>query len=284
VVTADISISLSYFTIDKKRTHLLLFVSNSAKNTFTLSRSFKSQKIKMKIVLIGYGKMGRAIEEIAVKKKHEIVLRIDIENAADFTIENLHRADVAIEFTTPQSAAANIIKCIDAGIPVVSGTTGWLHQWNNIKQYCLDKEGTLLYASNFSVGVNLFFELNSFLAKLMSKYKEYDVILQEIHHAQKKDAPSGTAITLAEQILQEVTFKKSWVNHISDNPEELEILSERTGLVPGTHKVKYRSEIDDIEIIHTAHSRKGFAVGAVIAAQFVYGKKGIFSMKDVLSN
>jgi 4-hydroxy-tetrahydrodipicolinate reductase len=238
----------------------------------------------MKIALIGYGKMGHAIEEVAAERKHEIVLRIDIENATDFTIENLHLADVAVEFTTPHSAASNIIKCIDAGIAVISGTTGWLDQWNNVKQYCLNKAGTLLYASNFSIGVNLFFELNSFLAKLMSKYKEYDVMLEEIHHAQKKDAPSGTAITLTEQILQHVASKKSWVNHISDNTEELEILSERTGAVPGTHKVKYKSEIDDIEIVHTAHSRKGFAAGAVIAAEFVRGKKGIFSMKDVLSS
>ena len=242
------------------------------------------KKIKMKIALIGYGKMGHAIEEIAAEKKHQIVLRIDIENAADFTIENLRRADVAIEFTTPHSATENIKKCLDAGVAVVCGTTGWLDQWNNIKQHCLDKDGTLLYASNFSVGVNLFFELNSFLAKLMSKYKEYDVMLEETHHAQKEDAPSGTAITIAEQILKQVPSKKSWVNHISDNTEELEILSERVGLVPGTHKVKYKSEIDDIEIIHTAHSRKGFAAGAVIAAEFVYGKKGIFSMKDVLNN
>jgi len=228
--------------------------------------------------------MGHAIEEIAVARKHEVVLRIDIENAEDFTVENLHRADVAIEFTTPHSAVTNIVKCIDAGIPVVCGTTGWLDQWSNIRQYCLDKESTLLYASNFSVGVNLFFELNSFLAKLMWKYNEYDVLLEEIHHVQKKDAPSGTAITLAEQILQQITSKKLWVNHISDNPEELEILSERVDVVPGTHKVKYKSEIDNIEIIHTAHSRKGFAAGAVIAAEFVQGRRGIFSMKDVLSN
>ncbi|HEY6979031.1 MAG TPA: 4-hydroxy-tetrahydrodipicolinate reductase [Chitinophagaceae bacterium] len=238
----------------------------------------------MKIALIGYGKMGHAIEEIAVARKHQIVLRIDIGNAEDFTIENLNRADVAIEFTTPHSAVVDIMTCIDAGIPVVCGTTGWLDQWNNIKQYCLDKKGTLLYASNFSIGVNLFFELNSFLARLMSKYDEYDVSLEEVHHTQKKDAPSGTAITLAEEILQQITSKKLWVNHISDNPEELEILSERVGMVPGIHKVKYKSEIDNIEITHTAHSRKGFAAGAVIAAEFIHGKKGIFSMKDVINN
>jgi 4-hydroxy-tetrahydrodipicolinate reductase len=238
----------------------------------------------MKIALIGYGKMGHAIEEIAEERKHEVVLRIGIENLEDFTVENIKPADIAIEFSTPESAAANITKCIDAGVAVVCGTTGWLDQWNNIKQYCLDKNGTLLYASNFSIGVNLFFELNNFLAALMSKYEEYNVMLEEIHHAQKKDAPSGTAITLSEQILQQVASKKLWVNHRSDNPEELEIISKRTNSVPGTHKIKYTSEIDDIEIIHTAHSRKGFAAGAVIAAEFIYGKKGIFSMKDVLSN
>jgi len=237
----------------------------------------------MKIALIGYGKMGHAIEEIAVEKAHEIVLHVSIENVEDFTIENVQQADVAIEFSTPHSAAENIMKCMDAGVPVVCGTTGWLDQWDNIKQYCLDKNGTLLYASNFSIGVNLFFELNSFLARMMSKYHEYDVMLEEIHHTQKKDAPSGTAITLAEQVLQHITSKKLWVNHISDNPEELEIISERIEPIPGTHKVKYKSEIDDIEIIHTAHSRKGFAAGAVLAAEFVHGKKGIFEMRDVLN-
>jgi len=237
----------------------------------------------MKIALIGYGKMGHAIEEIALEKAHEIALRIGIENVEDFTIENVQQADVAIEFSTPHSAAENIMKCMDAGVPVVCGTTGWLDQWDNIKQYCLDKNGTLLYASNFSIGVNLFFELNSFLARMMSKYHEYDIMLEEIHHTQKKDAPSGTAITLAEQVLQHITSKKLWVNHISDNPEELEIISERIDPIPGTHKVKYKSEIDDIEIIHTAHSRKGFAAGAVLAAEFVHGKKGIFEMRDVLN-
>ncbi len=237
----------------------------------------------MKIALIGYGKMGHAIEEIAVEKAHEIVLRVSIENVEDFTIENVQQADVAIEFSTPHSAAENIMKCMDAGVPVVCGTTGWLDQWDNIKQYCLDKNGTLLYASNFSIGVNLFFELNSFLARMMSKYHEYDVMLEEIHHTQKKDAPSGTAITLAEQVLQHITSKKLWVNHISDNPEELEIISERVDPIPGIHKVRYKSEIDDIEIIHTAHSRKGFAAGAVLAAKFVHGKKGIFEMRDVLN-
>jgi len=237
----------------------------------------------MKIALIGYGKMGHAIEEIASQKGHEIVLRIGIENMEDFTIENVSKADVAIEFTSPHSAAENIKKCIDAGVAVVSGSTGWLQQWGDVKNYVINKDGALIYASNYSIGVNLFFELNSFLAKLMSKHEGYNASMEEIHHTQKKDAPSGTAITLAEQLMQEIKRKKQWVNHISDNPEELEIISERIDPAPGTHKIKYSSDIDDIEIIHTAHNRKGFAAGAVLAAEFICGKKGIFSMKDVLN-
>lgn len=236
----------------------------------------------MKIALIGYGKMGHAIEEVALEKGHEIVLRIDVENANEFTIENVQKADVAIEFTSPHSAEANVKKCFDSGVPVVCGSTGWPDKFDEVKQYCLNTNGAFVYASNFSIGVNLFFELNTFLAKLMSQHTEYDVMLEEIHHTQKKDSPSGTAITLAEQVLQYITSKKVWVNHISDNPEELEIISERIDPAPGTHKVKYKSSIDDIEIIHTAHNRKGFAAGAVLAAEFIGDKKGIFSMKDVL--
>lgn len=237
----------------------------------------------MKIALIGYGKMGHAIEEIAAQKGHEIVLRIGIENLEDFTVENVEKADVAIEFTSPHSAAENIKKCLDAGVAVVSGSTGWLAEWGAVETYCIKKNGALLYASNFSIGVNLFFELNNFLASLMAKHQDYEVMLEEIHHTQKKDAPSGTAITLAEQVMQHLTNKKQWVNHISDNPAELEIISERIDPAPGTHKIRYTSAIDDIEIIHTAHSRKGFASGAVLAAEFICGKKGIFNMKDVLS-
>jgi len=236
----------------------------------------------MKIALIGYGKMGHAIEQIAQAKGHEIVLRIGIENLEDFTPENAAKADVAIEFTSPHSAVENIKKCIDAGVPVVSGSTGWLQQWNEVKNYVTDRNGALIYASNFSIGVNLFFELNSFLARLMSKHTSYNVSLEEIHHTQKKDAPSGTAITLAEQVMGHIKTKKQWVNHISDNPDELEIISERIDPAPGTHKIKYSSSIDDIEIIHTAHNRQGFASGAVLAAEYLYGKNGIYSMKDVL--
>ncbi len=236
----------------------------------------------MKIALIGYGKMGHSIEEIAIQKGHEIILCIKVQNLKDFTKENLQQADVAIEFTSPQSAAENIIKCIDAGVAVVSGTTGWMQQWESVKQHCTDKNGALIYASNFSIGVNLFFEFNSFLAKLMSQHQDYNIMIEEIHHTAKKDAPSGTAITLAEQILKYSNYKKSWVNYASENREELGIISKRTDPVPGTHKIKYSSDIDEIELIHTAHSRKGFAAGAVLAAEYIYGKKGIFTMKDVL--
>ncbi len=236
----------------------------------------------MKIALIGYGKMGKAIEEIAVNKGHEVVLKLDISNPEDFTSENLAKCDVAIEFTSPHSAVANLKKCFAAGIPVVCGSTGWLAEWNEIIKDCEEKNGSLVYASNYSIGVNLFFELNTYLAKLMSKHSEYEVMLEEIHHTQKKDAPSGTAITLAEQVLKNITSKKQWVNHSSDNATDLEIISERIDPAPGTHKIKYQSPIDDIEIIHTAHNRIGFAGGAVLAAEFLVGKKGIYDMKQVL--
>ena len=236
----------------------------------------------MRIALIGYGKMGQAIEAIAIEKGHRVVLKIDINNAADLNKENMAKADVAIEFTGPHSAFSNVMKCLELGIPVVCGSTGWLAKWDEVKQFCEKQNGTLIYASNYSIGVNLFFELNTRLAKLMSAYPQYEVMMEEIHHTQKKDAPSGTAITLAEQVLANITSKKQWVNHLSDNPEELEIISERMDPAPGTHKIKYSSSVDDIEIIHTAHNRIGFAGGAVMAAEFAIQKKGIFGMKEVL--
>ena len=236
----------------------------------------------MRIALIGYGKMGQAIEKIAVEKGHEIVLKIDINNASDLNKENIAKADVAIEFTGPHSAFDNVMKCLELGIPLVCGSTGWLDKWTEAKQFCEQQQGTLIYASNYSIGVNLFFELNTRLAKLMSGYPQYEVSMEEIHHTQKKDAPSGTAITLAEQVLANIPGKKQWVNHVSDNPSELEIISERIDPAPGTHKIKYASSVDDIEIIHTAHSRIGFAGGAVLAAEFAINKKGIFGMKEVL--
>lgn len=236
----------------------------------------------MKIALIGYGKMGKAIEEIAVQKGHQIVLKLDISNPEDFVKEKLQLAEVAIEFTSPHSAVDNLYKCFEAQLPVVCGSTGWLSQWEEVEAACLANQGSLIYASNYSIGVNLFFQVNKYLAQLMSKHPSYNVSMEEIHHTQKKDAPSGTAITLAEQILQQITAKKQWVNHISDNESELEIISERIDPAPGTHKIKYQSAIDDIEIVHTAHNRQGFAGGAVLAAEFLAGKKGIYTMSDVL--
>ncbi len=236
----------------------------------------------MKIALIGYGKMGMAIEDIALQKGHEVVLKINIENTEDLTMENLRKADVAIEFTGPESAYDNLVKCMDAGVPVVCGSTGWLEKWEAIKNLCKQKDGSLIYASNYSIGVNLFFEVNKYLGRLMAEYDDYNVSLEEIHHTQKKDAPSGTAITLAEQVLENIKIKTRWVNQVSGKADELEIISERVDPAPGTHKVKYSSPIDDIEIIHTAHNRQGFAGGALKAANFLKDKKGIFTMKDVL--
>ncbi len=236
----------------------------------------------MKIALIGYGKMGKAIEAIALSKGHEIVLKIDIQNNHEFTHQALKLADVAIEFTGPHSAFDNVKKCIDWGIPIVSGSTGWLDKWDEIKKLCDSNNGTLIYSSNYSIGVNLFFELNKQLAKLMDPYHDYDVTMTEIHHTEKKDAPSGTAISLAEQILSNMGRKNKWVNAASSSVSDLVIQSERIDPAPGTHSVRYSSPIDDIEIIHTAHTRIGFASGAVLAAEFAYQKKGTFTMKDVL--
>ena len=239
----------------------------------------------MKIALIGYGKMGKAIEEIAVSRGHTIVLKVSLENMEDNTIDKIRQADAAIEFTGPESAYENILRCLDAGVPVVSGSTGWLAQLDRLEQvrrYCEQKNGTFLYASNFSVGVNLFFELNKRLATLMADHPEYHPRITEIHHTQKRDAPSGTAITLAEQLLEKIHRKKGWVNHISDNLDELEILSERVDPAPGTHTIAYESDIDTITITHTAHNRRGFATGAVLAAEFIASRKGIYQMSDVL--
>ena len=236
----------------------------------------------MNIGLIGYGKMGQAIEAIALQKGHHISLKIDLNNANELTATNLRQCDVVIEFTGPHSAVQNLKTCIDAGVPTVCGSTGWLEHWQEIKNLYEEKNGTLLYASNFSIGVNIFFELNKKLAQLMNGHSEYEVSMEEIHHTQKKDAPSGTAVTLAEQILESIKTKTHWVNQAATQPDELSIESKRIDPAPGTHSIKYHSEVDDIEIIHTAHSRKGFAAGAVMAAEFLQNKKGIFNMKDVL--
>jgi 4-hydroxy-tetrahydrodipicolinate reductase len=235
----------------------------------------------MRIALIGYGKMGKAIELAAIAKGHEIVLKIDLDNGHEMTRENLSKADVAIEFTGPSGAVANLLKCAEAGIPVVCGSTGWLEEYPAIKK-AFEKSGSaFVYASNFSIGVNIFFELNKKLASLMASF-QYHIEMRELHHTQKKDAPSGTAITLAEQIMAEIPALKSWVNKPAEKAGELPIISERLDTVPGTHTVKYYSDIDDIEIVHTAHNRQGFAGGAVLAAEFIQNKKGIYSMKEVL--
>lgn len=231
----------------------------------------------MKIALLGYGKMGKSIESIALDRHHKIVLKVeDATSRFDFA-----DAEVAIDFSVPTAAVDNIKKALDAKIPVISGTTGWLERYNEVLDYCNSKEGTFLYASNFSLGVNLFFEINKKLATLMADFTEYTTTIEEIHHTQKLDAPSGTAITLAEQIIESTNYKH-WT---LDQPRasELQIEAKRIDNVPGTHEITYNSEIDSISIKHTAHSRKGFALGAVIAAEWIKDKKGVFSMKDVLN-
>lgn len=241
----------------------------------------------MEIALIGYGKMGKAIEAIALERGHRIVLKINKENINAFSESNLQLADVAIEFTEPQTALEHVNKCLKAGVPVISGTTGWNHQLAQAKEKCLSQNGAFLHASNFSIGVNLFFEINKQLAALMNDWPSYQVAITETHHTEKKDAPSGTAITLAEQVLSNCKRVKHWqsVNNGEETTEGiLPIISERIDSVPGTHEVVYNSEIDEISIKHTAHNRKGFALGAVLAAEFIKGKKGVFTMSDVLSS
>jgi 4-hydroxy-tetrahydrodipicolinate reductase len=230
----------------------------------------------MKIALLGYGKMGKVIERIALERGHEIVLKKDQNN----TFEGLSIADVAIDFSVPDSAVANISECLNNGIPVISGTTGWLADYPKMVQLCEEKNGSFIYASNFSLGVNVFFELNEYLAKMMANLKQYNVSMEEIHHIQKLDAPSGTAITLAEGVIKHTDY----ANWTLETPisNEIHIEAKRIENVPGTHSIFYDSEVDQIEIKHTAHSREGFALGAVVAAEWLVGKKGVFTMKDVL--
>jgi 4-hydroxy-tetrahydrodipicolinate reductase len=230
----------------------------------------------MKIALLGYGKMGQIIERIALERGHEIVLKKTSGN----TFEGLEHADVAIDFSVPDVALENISTCINKGIPVISGTTGWLGHYAEMITLCNEKQGAFLYGSNFSLGVNLFFELNDYLAKMMSRFSEYKVSMEEIHHTHKLDKPSGTAISLANSIIN-ATDKSSWA---IENPTANDVFIDvkRIDEVPGTHSVFYNSDVDFIEIRHVAHNREGFALGAVIAAEWIIGKKGVFSMKDVL--
>jgi 4-hydroxy-tetrahydrodipicolinate reductase len=245
----------------------------------------------MKIALLGYGKMGQIIAQLAVKRGHEIVLKISVDNLEDFTVENLSKADVAIDFSAPDAAVNNIYKCFEANLPVVVGTTGWYGELQKIKNDCISSNNTLMYGSNFSVGVNLFFHLNKVLAKLMNNYPAYEVQVEEIHHTQKLDSPSGTAMTIAEDIVEVLDRKSEWVNEVLGSEQlpqvvkkdQLLIESYRIENVPGTHTVVYSSEVDEIEIKHTAQNRAGFALGAVIAAEWVHDKTGFYNIADVFN-
>jgi 4-hydroxy-tetrahydrodipicolinate reductase len=233
----------------------------------------------MKIALLGYGRMGKEIEKIALQRGHEIVLKIEEKQAYDITL-----ADVAIDFSIPSAAFENISNCFENGVPVISGTTGWLDKYEEAVDICNQHKGSFIYASNFSLGVNLFFELNRQLATMMKAWQDYDISIEEIHHTKKLDAPSGTAITLAEGIIEH-TSKEGWElnEHQEINENTLPITAKRIPEVPGTHSIAYDSEIDSIEIKHTAHNRKGFALGAVVAAEWIVGKTGVYTMKDVLN-
>jgi len=230
----------------------------------------------MKIALLGYGKMGKVIEKIALSRGHEIVLKKD----KDGTFEGLQNADVAIDFSVPNSAVENISTCFEQKIPVISGTTGWLDEYSKIEQLCIEKNGSFIYASNFSLGVTIFFELNAYLAKMMANLSQYKISMEEIHHTQKLDAPSGTAISLANDIIKNTNYQ-NWTTETAIH-NEIKIEAKRIENIPGTHRVFYDSEVDQIEIKHTAHNREGFALGAVVAAEWLVGKNGIFTMKDVL--
>lgn len=239
----------------------------------------------MRIALLGYGKMGKMIERIAVERGHEIVLIVDENNRTKCTGEQLKSADVAIEFTMPAVAVNNYKWCFDNHVPVVSGTTGWLEQWQEVSAYCKEKEGGFFYASNFSVGVNIFFQLNKYLAKLMNGFNDYKVYIEETHHIHKLDAPSGTAITIAEGILDRHSGYRCWQLNEGEKIAQdiLPVTAKRVGEVPGIHAVTYKSEVDEIEIRHSALSREGFAQGAVLAAEFMKDKTGIYSMDDLLA-
>lgn len=240
----------------------------------------------MRIALLGYGKMGKIIERIAVSRGHQVVLVVDLDNRADCSVEQLRQADVAIEFTTPAVAVDNYKWCMDAGVPVVSGTTGWLDRWEEVVGYCREKGGGFFYASNFSIGVNIFFRLNKYLAKMMDNFRDYKIFIEETHHIHKLDAPSGTAITLAEGIIKNHSAYRSWKLYQGEELGEdvLPVAAKRIGEVPGIHGVTYKSAVDEIEIRHSAFSREGFAQGAVFAAEFLFGKKGVYGMDDLLSD
>lgn len=236
----------------------------------------------MNIALIGYGKMGHEIEKIAVSRGHNIVSVIDVNNPDDFGSPAFKSADVAIEFSTPDSAIDNYRKCFAAQVPVVAGTTGWLEHMDEVKKACSEGGQTFFYASNYSLGVNIFFVLNKYLARIMNNYPDYDVKMEEIHHIHKLDAPSGTAITLAEGVIENISRKERWNLEVEEKQSDLAIHCIREGEVPGIHEIIYESDADIISIKHDAKSRKGFALGAVVAAEFTKGKKGFLGMNDML--
>jgi 4-hydroxy-tetrahydrodipicolinate reductase len=236
----------------------------------------------MKIALIGYGKMGKAIESLAPERGHEVVCKIS-STSTDEEWQSIRNCDVAIEFTRPDAAADNIIKCLKLKTPIVVGTTGWMHHMGEIKRICEEENGALLYASNFSLGVNIFFEINRVLAELMNGRKDYQVSMTEIHHTEKLDAPSGTAISLANDIIAHNSLISKWAEGVDSHADVLGIQAERIPNVPGTHQIAYNSEIDKITIEHIAHNRKGFALGALVASEFLLGKQGVYTMKDVLN-
>lgn len=236
----------------------------------------------MNIALIGYGKMGKEIEQIALERHHNIPLIIDINNVSDLNAENLKKADVAIEFSRPETVVNNIRACFAAGTPVVCGTTGWLEHYDAIKNECLTGGKGFFYASNYSLGVNIFFKLNQYLARIMNNFPQYEVEMEEVHHTQKLDAPSGTAISLAKDIIKEIDRKDHWHLDGKDNDSALKIAAVRRDPVPGIHTITYDSQVDYISMTHSAKSRKGFALGAVLAAEFMKGKTGVFSMDDLL--
>ncbi len=249
---------------------------------------FAGNNIEMKIALIGYGKMGKEIEKVIVDQNNvdEIVLKITDNNLHELTVENLKKCDVAIEFTQPEAAVENIYKCFEAGIPIVVGTTAWLERLEDVKRKCAEKNGTLFFSPNYSIGVNIFWEVNRMLAQLMNTQPQYDVRMEEIHHTEKKDAPSGTAVRTAEVIFAGLERKTEWLLLPTANRQQstqIPIIAKREPNVPGTHTVTYTSSVDYLEIKHEAKSRRGFAEGAVMAARFVAGKKGVFEMKDLLS-
>ncbi|HNX80011.1 MAG TPA: 4-hydroxy-tetrahydrodipicolinate reductase [Prolixibacteraceae bacterium] len=237
----------------------------------------------MKAGLIGYGKMGKEIEKILLERGHSAPLIFDVDNLDELTPENLKRCDVVIEFTTPDAAVKNYLACFEAGVPVVSGTTGWLDSRELVLEKCREKNGTFFHTTNFSIGVNLFFELNRKLAEIMSDHPGYALSMKEVHHTQKLDAPSGTAITLAEDLISMIPEKKSWRNDLNTSAEEIGILSERIENVPGIHTINWESAVDTIQITHISKSRKGMALGAVMAAEYSLNHKGILSMKEMLN-